>query len=75
MAKLIKKIKISREHTKDAKVRIIYTQLIGKGVDLLEAYDRAHLAIYGHKSNTRSATQYGLREVLIVAVLAYIAMC
>ncbi len=74
MAKIIKKIKISREHKKDAKVRIIYTGLIADGVALLEAYDRAHIAIYGHKHKNKYASQYGVKEVLIVAVLAFVAM-
>jgi len=73
MAKLIKKIKISREHTKDTKVRIIYIGLIAKGVDLVEAYDRAHIAIYGVDHKNRIASKYGLKEVLFVAALAFVA--
>ena len=71
MTQIIKAIRIKKEHNRDAHVRRIYTTSIKNGVPFLEAYDRAHRAVYG---GMVKSTKTEVKEMFIVFVLALIAM-
>jgi hypothetical protein len=58
-------------HSKDRRVRLIYTRLIAEGVDMLEAYDKAHHAVYDNKTIGK---QWSVAEYALVFVGCLIAL-